>query len=148
MADTYTKIYIHVVFAVRNRHPLINASWEDELYKYITGIIRNKGQLLIAINGTRDHIHLLIGMKPDCALSDLVREIKKSSNKFIRDNNYLGSNFRWQAGFGAFSCGYDQLELVARYILQQKVHHQCVSQKEEYVKMLEQHAVRYKEEYL
>ena len=130
------------------RHSLTNASWEDKLYKYISGIIRNKGQIPIAVNGAADHIHLLIGIKPDCAISDLVREVKKSSNKFFRENKYLDSNFRWQAGFGAFSCGYDQLDVVIAYIQNQKQHHKSVSQKAEYKGLLEHHNVGYNEKYL
>lgn len=103
MANTYTKIYIQVVFAVKNREALIQQIWEDDLYKYITGIVTNKGQKMLAINGTENHIHLFIGMKPDCCLSDLVREIKKSSNSFINDKRLSPFKFRWQEGFGAFS---------------------------------------------
>ena len=77
MANTYTQIYVHTVFAVQNRNALILPSWEEELYKYITGIVQNKGQKMLAINGTTNHIHFFIGMKPTCCLSDLVREIKK-----------------------------------------------------------------------
>ena len=82
---TFSQIYIQIVFAVKGRQNLILPSWEDELYKYITGVIQNKGQKLIAINGMPDHIHILIGMKPICCLSDLVREVKKSTNSFIKE---------------------------------------------------------------
>ena len=78
MSITYSQIYIHIVFAVKGRKSFIQQSWEEELYKYITGIVQNKGQKMLAINGMSDHIHILIGMKPSCNLSDLVREIKKS----------------------------------------------------------------------
>jgi REP element-mobilizing transposase RayT len=80
MANTYSQIYIQIVFAVQNRNALIQPTWEEELYKYITGIVQNKGQKMLAINGTKNHIHVFIGMKPNCCLSDLVREIKKSTN--------------------------------------------------------------------
>ncbi|MCE3229405.1 MAG: tpn [Bacteroidetes bacterium] len=103
MANTYSQIYIQIVFAVRKRNSLIHPSWENELYKYITGIIQNKGQKLIAINGMPDHIHILIGMKPTCCLSDLVREIKKSSNEYVKENGFTKTQFQWQEGFGAFS---------------------------------------------
>ncbi|MCC6684102.1 MAG: transposase, partial [Bacteroidia bacterium] len=85
MMSTFSQIYIQVVFAVKGRDSLIAQTWEGELYKYITGIITNKGQKLLAINGMPDHIHILIGMKPSCCLSDLVREVKKSSNEFIKE---------------------------------------------------------------
>jgi REP element-mobilizing transposase RayT len=101
-AGTFTQLYIQLVFAVRGRQNLILQSWEDDLYKYITGIIQQKGQKLLAINGMPDHIHILIGMKPTCCLSDLVREVKKSSNKFIKENKFVTGKFEWQEGFGAF----------------------------------------------
>jgi putative transposase len=95
MADTFSQIYIQVVFAVQNRNALINPNWEEELYKYITGIVQNKGQKMLAINGTSNHIHFFIGMKPTCCLSDLVREIKKSSNAFIKEKKFMNFNFQW-----------------------------------------------------
>lgn len=85
MPGTFSQIYIQIVFAVKGRESLIHSSWEEELYKYISGIVRNKEQKLLAIDGMPDHIHILIGMKPSCCLSDLVREIKKSSNEFIKE---------------------------------------------------------------
>ena len=100
--STYSQIYIQVVFAVKNRNALINASWEEQLYKYITGIIQNKEQKLLAINGMPDHIHFLIGMKPTCCLADLVREVKKSSNTFINENKFCPFKFEWQEGYVAF----------------------------------------------
>lgn len=103
MASTYSQIYIQIVFAVKHREALISYDWEERLYQYITGIVQNKGQKMIAINGMPDHIHLFIGMKPSCCLSDLVREIKKSSNDFINENKLSKYKFNWQEGFGAFS---------------------------------------------
>ncbi len=102
MSSTFSQIYIQVVFAVKGRENLIHASWEEELYKYISGIVRNKEQKLLAINGMPDHIHILIGMKPNCCLSDLVREIKKSSNEFINEQKFLKYKFYWQEGLEHF----------------------------------------------
>ena len=90
--STYSQIYIQVVFAVKNREALINEQWEEELYKYISGIVTNKGQKLLAINGMPDHVHILIGMKPSCCLSNLVREIKKSSNTFVKEKKFTEFN--------------------------------------------------------
>ncbi|MFV0590759.1 MAG: IS200/IS605 family transposase [Draconibacterium sp.] len=123
MADTFSQIYIQVVFAVQNRKALIQPEWEEELNKYITGIVQNKGQKMLAINGTPNHIHFFIGMKPNCCLSDLVREIKKSSGAFIKEKQFSKFQFRWQEGFGAFSYGQSQLSDVIRYIENQKEHH-------------------------
>jgi putative transposase len=116
MADTYTQIYIHVIFAVQNHDTLIQKSWEEELFKYITGIVQNKGQKMIAVYCSFDHIHFFIGMKPTCCLSDLVREIKKSSNSFIKEKKFTKYNFHWQEGYGAFSYSHYNLADVIRYI--------------------------------
>jgi len=116
MAGTFSQIYIQVVFAVKGRESLINASWEEQLYKYLTGIVKNKEQKMLAINGMPDHIHFLIGMKPSCCLSDLVREVKKSTNEFIRDKNLTPYNFQWQEGYGAFSYSHSSLDQVIAYI--------------------------------
>lgn len=148
MADTFTQIYIHVVFAVKNRENLITSLWEEDLYKYITGIVLGKGQKLIAINGMPDHIHLLIGMRPSCCLSDLVREIKKSSNQFVRTHSFVKSNFQWQEGFGAFSCSHSALGNIIAYITNQKAHHGIKTFKDEYVELLKEYQLSYKDEYL
>ncbi|MGA2668730.1 MAG: IS200/IS605 family transposase [Ignavibacteria bacterium] len=103
MANTYTQIYIHLIFAVSGRINLIKNEWKDELYKFIAGIIRNDKQKLIAINGVGDHVHLLFGLKPDIALLTLVRDIKANSSKFVNEKRYCKSKFSWQEGFGAFS---------------------------------------------
>ncbi len=123
MSSTFSQIYIQIVFAVKGRNNLIQSSWEEELYKYITGIITNKGQKLITINGISDHIHILIGLKPSCRLSDLVREIKKSSNSFIKEKNFTRYKFEWQEGYGAFSYSHSALDNVIAYINKQKEHH-------------------------
>ena len=148
MADTYTQIYIQVVFAVKGRNSLINHSWEEQLYKYITGIVQNKEQKMLAINGMPDHIHFLIGMKPTCCLSDLVREVKKSSNDFIKENKFCPLNFQWQSGFGAFSYSHSQLDNVIAYIMNQKEHHKKKTFKEEYLQLLTKFNIEFKNEYL
>ncbi len=148
MADTFSQIYIQIVFAVKKRECLIHQSWEEELYKYISGIIRDKGQKVLAINGMPDHIHILIGMKPSCCLSDLVREIKKSSNEFIKEREFSKYHFQWQEGFGAFSYSHSALDNVISYIQNQKAHHKKQNFKEEYKEFLIQFHVEYKDEYL
>ncbi len=110
MPGTFSQIYIQIVFAVKNRDSLIQPSWEEELYKYISGILKNKQQKLIAINGMPDHIHLFIGMKPSCCLSDLVREIKKSSTEFINEKKFSKFKFNWQEGYGAFSYSHSHID--------------------------------------
>jgi REP element-mobilizing transposase RayT len=148
MSSTYSQIYIHIVFAVKGRKSFIQQSWEEELYKYITGIVQNKGQKMLAINGMSDHIHILIGMKPSCNLSDLVREIKKSSNGFINEKKFCQFKFEWQEGYGAFSYSHSALDNVISYIANQKEHHRKKSFQEEYIDFLKKFEVEYKEEYL
>lgn len=145
---TFSQIYIQVVFAVKGRNSLIKMDWEEELFKYITGIVQNKGQKMLAINGMPDHIHFLIGMKPSCCLSDLVREIKKSSNLFINENGFSKYKFEWQKGYGAFSYSHSALDNVIKYINNQKEHHRTKTFKEEYKDFLLKFQVEHKDEYL
>lgn len=148
MAGTFSQIYIQIVFAVQNREAMIAASWEEQLYKYITGIVRNKGQKMLAINGMPDHIHLFIGMKPACCLSDLVREVKKSSNEFITEKNFTKFKFNWQEGYGAFSYSHSQIDNVIKYITNQKEHHKRQTFREEYLDFLKKFEIEFKDEYL
>lgn len=148
MANTYTQLYVHVVFAVKGRGNLISNSWKEELYKYITGIITNKNQKLMIVNGMPDHIHLLMGFKPDCSLSDLVRDIKANSSKFINEKKWVLGKFEWQAGFGAFTIGQSQIDRVVNYILTQEDHHKKKTFREEYVEFLNAYKIDYKSEYV
>jgi len=145
---TFSQIYIQVVFAVKGRESFIKKEWEEELYKYITGIVQNKGQKMLAINGMPDHIHFFIGMKPSCCLSDLVREVKKSSNAFIKEKRFSKFKFEWQEGYGAFSYSHSALDNVIGYINNQKEHHKTKSFKEEYKDFLIKFQVEHKDEYL
>lgn len=148
MANTYTQIYLHVVFAVESRAAIIPKEHKEELHKFITGIVKNRGQKLIAINSMPDHVHLLIGIKPDISLSDLIRDVKAGSSKFINDNRWVSGRFSWQEGFGAFSYSHSQLSTVIRYIQNQEQHHKKKSFRDEYVEMLQKFSVTYDERYI
>lgn len=148
MSGTFSQIYIQVVFAVKGRQSLILPNKEEELYKFITGIVRNKNQKMLAINGMPDHIHFLIGMKPSCCLSDLIREIKKSSNEFINQQKISKFKFQWQEGYGAFSYSHSALDNVISYIHNQKSHHHKKTFKEEYKDFLINYQIEFKDEYL
>ncbi len=148
MANTYTQIYIHVVFAVEGRQNLIAPDHNDELQKYITGIVTAQNHKLIAINNMPDHLHMLIGLRPDAALSDLVRDVKAGSSKFINEKHWVVGRFSWQEGFGAFSYSRSQLGTVIRYIENQQKHHAKKSFREEYVAMLEKFGVEYDPRYI
>jgi REP element-mobilizing transposase RayT len=145
---TFSQIYIQVVFAVKGRYSLITPEWEEHLYKYITGIVQNKGQKMLAINGVTNHIHFLIGMRPSCRLSDLVREVKKSSNNFIKEKGFTNYKFEWQEGYGAFSYSHSALNNVIKYIMNQKEHHRKRTFREEYIDFLQKFEIDYKNEYL
>jgi len=148
MANTYSKIYIQIIFAVKGRKNLIHNDWKSELYKYITGILTNKGQKLIAINGMPDHIHILVGLKPDKALSDLVRDIKANSSRFINEKRFIEGKFEWQTGFGAFSYSQSNLSNVIKYIENQETHHSKKSFQEEYITFLNEYEIEYDNAYV
>lgn len=136
MPDVFSQIYIQVVFAVKNRQALIMPDWEEHLYRYTTGVVETRGHKMLAINGMPDHVHLFIGLKPAESLSGLVREIKNSTNDFIRENKFSKFHFEWQAGYGAFSYSRSQVDAVCTYILNQKEHHQKQSFEQEFLKIL------------
>ena len=148
MANTYSQIYIHIVFAVQGRYNLIPKTIREELHKYITGIVQNRNQKVLAIFCMPDHTHMLVGMKPDISISDLTRDVKAISSKFINDNIFVKGKFNWQVGFGAFSYSKSQIDSVIKYILNQEQHHKRKSFKEEYLGLLEKFGIEYDEKYL
>jgi REP element-mobilizing transposase RayT len=148
MADTYSQIFYHVIFAVRNRESLITDEIKDDLYKYISGIIDNQKQKLFIINGMPDHIHLLLNCKPNMNLSDNVREIKEHSTKFINGKNLHRGKFYWQEGFGAFTVSKKDVLMIVNYIKNQEEHHKKNSFKEEYILFLRDNEIEFKDEYV
>jgi putative transposase len=148
VANTYTQIYIHIVFAVKNRDALISPEWKERLHKYITGIVQNQRHKLIAINTMPNHAHIFIGLRPDAALSDLVRDIKKDSTNFINGEIKSRRTFAWQVGFGAFSYSHSQIGSVVKYILNQEEHHRGRTFREEYETMLREFAVEHDARYV
>lgn len=148
MANTYTQIYIHVVFAVQERACVIQKEWREELFKYIAGILKNHHVKLLAIGGVEDHIHILFALNPKLALSDLIRDVKANSSKLINERRFIRGKFYWQEGFGAFSYSRSQIDKVAKYILNQEEHHNSRSFKDEYVELLSKFAVDYDDKYL
>ena len=148
MADTYTQLYIHIIFAVKGRQSLIPKPRKEELHKYITGIIDSKQQTVIQINSMPDHIHILAGITPDIAISDLVRDIKANSSRFINRKRWVAGRFEWQTGFAAFSYAHSQLDVVARYIKNQEEHHSRHTFREEYLAFLERFNVPYNPKYV
>jgi REP element-mobilizing transposase RayT len=148
MAGTYSQIYIQVVFAVQERQNLLVKPWRDEVFKYMCGIIKNKGQKPIIVNGVSDHVHAFIGLKPSLALSDLVRDVKNNSTNFINDHHWVKGKFCWQEGYGAFSYSHSQITYVYNYILNQEKHHNEQKFQDEYVEFLKQFEIAHDVKYL
>lgn len=148
MANTYSQINIHAVFAVKDRKNVLSGSIRIELYKYLYGILRNLGQYPLAINGYKDHVHIFFELQPTKCLSDIMRDIKTNSSKWINENNYVKGRFSWQEGYGGFSYSKTQRDSVIKYIINQEKHHQKSTFKEEYLDLLSKFEIEYKEEYI
>lgn len=148
MPNTYTRLYVQIVFAVKGRENLISGKIRERIEKYITGIVQNKGHKLYAIYCMPDHLHAFLSMKPDMAVSDLVRITKSESTKFINDNKLMQGKFAWQEGFGAFSYAESQIDAVVNYVLNQPEHHKKQSFREEYITFLQRFNIEFNDKYL
>lgn len=148
MANTYTQLYIHIVFAVRYRRAVIDETWEERLHKYITGIVQNNGHKMLAINSAYDHIHIFIGYSPSQSLSELMKAVKGESSEFVNKEGFCKQRFHWQAGYGAFSYSRSHIDSVVKYIINQKEHHKRKTFRKEYLKMLKDYDVPYDERYV
>lgn len=148
MSNTYSQLYVQIIFAVKGRQNLISKINREELQKYITGIVNKREQKMLAIFCMPDHTHVLIGLKPSIAISELVRDMKAGSSNFINGQGWIKGKFNWQEGFGAFSYSKSQLDDVINYIQNQEQHHRKKSFQEEYIEFLEKFAIEYDEKYL
>jgi REP element-mobilizing transposase RayT len=148
MANTYTQIHIQAVFAVQNRQSLINPEWKDELYKYNTGIIQSYNHKMLQINGMPDHIHIFFGMRPTQSLSDLMKQVKQDSSKWINTKGFVNGKFSWQEGYGAFSYSKSHIPRVIKYITNQEEHHKTKTFANEYLELLKESGIDYDERYI
>ncbi len=148
MANTYLSLYVHLVFAVKEREGGLIAVYRPRIYEYLKQTARNLGQFPIAVGGTDNHLHMLLGYKPTVLLADLVRELKTSSTKFINNDLVLSRRFEWQRGYGAFSHSYRDIEAVKNYIMNQTEHHNDESFATELRRMLDRSGIAYDERYL
>ena len=148
MPNTYTQIYLQFVFAVKYRAGVIKPSWKNNLYQYITGIVQNNGHKMLVINGMPDHLHIFIGMMPNQSISDLLKDIKRSSSIWINENKFVKGKFEWQEGYGAFSYAKSQIKNVITYIENQEEHHKSESFKKEYIQFLQKFEIAYDEKYI
>ncbi len=147
-SGTFSQIYIQLVFAVKYRENFLRKEFREEIFKYMSGIVTNKGQKSIIINGVEDHVHLFVGLKPSMKISDLARDVKNNTTNFINDRKFLNHKFSWQEGYGAFSYSHSHIDNVYKYILNQEKHHQKRSFREEYLELLEKFQIEFKDEYL
>ena len=148
MAGTYTKLYYHIVFSTKHRQEFINSAMEDQLHKYVAGIVRGIGGSCIEINGMPDHVHILSILPPKIAVSDALRDIKANSSKWVHETTPQLHNFGWQDGFAAFTVSKSQVEPVRQYIRDQKQHHRRSDYKQELIGLLEKHEIDYDERYI
>jgi putative transposase len=148
VANTYSQIYIQIVFAVLGRRNLIRPEIKEDVQKFISGVIRNRQQKLLAINCMPDHVHIFISIKPDIMISGLVGDIKTASSNLINANGWIKGKFSWQEGFGAFSYSQSHIDRVVKYILNQERHHRKKTFREEYMEFLDRFHVDFNETYL
>lgn len=148
MANTFYQIYIQYVFAVKGRQNLLRKLWREDVFKYMAGIIKNKNQKPIIINGVEDHVHVFVGINTSVSIADLIRDIKNNSSKYINEQNYVRGKFEWQKGYGAFSYSHSHIQKVYNYILKQEQHHKKKTFKEEYLEFLHKFDIDYNEKYL
>jgi putative transposase len=148
MANTYTQIYFQIVFAVKGRENVIKEDFREKLEKYICGIVSNNKSKPLAIYCNPDHLHILIGLNPNTSISDITRDIKANSSKWINEKKFIVGKFSRQEGYGAFTYAKSQIDAVAKYIHNQPEHHKKKSFKEEYLAILNKAEIEFDEKYL
>jgi putative transposase len=148
MSGTFSQVYIQAVFAVKGRENLLHKEWRGDVFKYIAGIIKNKGHKPIIVGGVADHVHAFIGLKPSMSISDLIRDVKNNSTNLINETKWLKNKFSWQEGYGVFSYSHSQVETVYNYILNQEEHHRKITFREEYIDFLDKFNVPFEERFL
>jgi putative transposase len=148
MAGTFSQIYLQFVFAVQGRQNLIPKLHKEELHKYITSLVQARKAKMLSVHCMPDHVHLFVGMKPSVYIPDFVKEVKVESNEFIKAKGWTRNDFHWQEGYGVFSYGHSQLDQVCKYVLNQEMHHEKKTFKEEYHELMEKFAISYEERFL
>lgn len=148
MANTYTQINIHAIFSVKGRENIITRNFRDRLHPYIAGIINNTGNYSLAVNGYKDHVHMFFELNPSWALSDIIRDLKANSSKWINENRFVLGRFAWQEGYGSFSYSRSQRNNVIKYIMEQEKHHAGKSFREEYLDLLQKFEIPFEDNYV
>jgi putative transposase len=147
MPSTHTSLHYHIVFSTKDRFLFIKPEWEERLHAFVGGSIKTADGIPVAINGTDDHIHLLVGLRPTHCLADFVQDVKQTSSRWIHETIGV-TNFAWQPGYGAYTVSASSVDSVTKYIGNQKEHHRKTSFQEEYVEFLKKSGVKYDERYL
>ncbi len=148
MANTYSKLYYQVIFAVKYKDSLIQPEWEGNLYRTIGHLINQNGCKTIIVNGYVNHVHCFFIGKPSLSISEMMKSIKSKSSKWVNEQNFIDAHFAWQRGFGCFSYSHSQQQAVYKYIQNQKQHHQKTSFRKEYINLLNGFDVDFDETYI
>jgi len=148
MAGTYTELIYHLIFSTKHREPLISPRLQEELYAYIGGILRDQGGHLLEVGGMPDHLHLLIRIKPDISVSEIVRLVKANASKWANERPDQMERFAWQRGYGAFTVSLSQAPMVSQYVRNQEEHHRKKTFQEEFVEFLKRHEIQFDEQHL
>jgi putative transposase len=148
MPQSYINLIYHIVFSTKDRERLITESYQARLYEYVGGIVRGQGGIALAINGMEDHVHILAKLRPDKAVSDMIRDFKANTSGWLHQVFPELAGFAWQNGYGAFTVSTSQVERVRRYIAMQPVHHQRRSFRDEFIALLQANEIEFDEKYL
>mgnify|MGYP001428753147 CR=1 FL=1 len=148
MANTYSQIYVQIVFAVKYRKALLDKAWKSQVFGVMGNLINETNCKTIIVNGVEDHVHCFVGLKPAISVSELMKIVKAKSSKYINDHSLTRERFEWQTGFGVFSYSQIDIERVFKYIQNQEEHHRSKKFMEEYLELLKEYQVEYDEQYL
>ena len=148
MANTYSQLNVHCIFAVRGRENIINTNFRDDLHRYISGILKNDGSFPLAVNGWMDHVHVFFELPATLSVADQMRMLKATSAKWINDNKLVKGKFSWQEGYGAFSYSRSQRDSVIQYIIKQEEHHKTVKFRDEYIDLLNKFEIPFEDKYV
>ncbi|WP_149495413.1 IS200/IS605 family transposase [Roseiconus lacunae] len=146
--SAFTNLLFHIIHSTKYREPTIRSEWQDDLYAYVGGIVRDQKGTLLKIGGVEDHVHLLAKLSPTIAISDVLRTPKSNSSKWINERSDVTRKFEWQSGYAAFSVSESQLPAVAEYTANQAEHHRKKTFQEEFLAILPKHHIEFDMRYV
>jgi len=148
MANTYSQLNIHCVFAVKGRENFITKEFRDNLHRYMSGVLKNDGSYPLAVGGWMDHVHVFFELQPTMTIADQIRMLKATSSKWVNDNKLVKGKFHWQEGYGAFSYSRSQRNSVIKYITTQETHHKKRTFRDEYMELLNKFEIPFEDKYI